>query len=519
MSLILKDDWKPNGNNKVAVKMADWMNTVAKLINGANIPSGGTVQSTPTGLQIEVDDVQDLYPFDVRVVDTDVQVYLPDTTPAVQLYTVDGYELSRLTTDLIVSGTTHWYIADNITLPTDGNYIDLYAITVKSSPTMSADISTESKFTIVSTVPGSPPPLWYHNPIALSRITNNGGSYIIDYHRRGVIHSEPCYTDALQNLITGVNDTYERRSIGKRSDTSGHLELYGFESGNEVAVTLSNLMTSDLDFRFVIRYTNTNERNQVDIGYLNATQFTTIVEDIIDDYITHPNLPPDGLQWENSGHFASTGNEGKLAGFDGDGFATYYDGDGIGSLVNHSALADVVTQTVGDDHRGGRVASGAAYDGGHPYIHCGGNATRNAMDGVIGDSSEVVSIAPDARKLYADAAGVPVETVDYNDCELRDKSGVLSVDWWTSRALFDSVGSASLIWGEYKLNDSGGITTLNWDTRTLNWGWTSSASFDVDISANYKHGGVDGWSGKFEVLQGGVTKECTVSGGIITDVS
>lgn len=72
--------------------------------------------------------------------------------------------------------------------------------------------------------------------------------------------------------------------------------------------------------------------------------------------------------------------------------------------IAHSNLTDVVSQTVGDDHRGGRTAA-TAISSGHPYIHANGDSTRNAMPGVIGDSSGGESIEPSGKVLHAGPGG------------------------------------------------------------------------------------------------------------------
>jgi len=61
------------GGSQSAKRLADWMNTVSDLFNFANIPSGGTVEATERGLQIEVDSSSEPYHFEV-IKDTNTTV-------------------------------------------------------------------------------------------------------------------------------------------------------------------------------------------------------------------------------------------------------------------------------------------------------------------------------------------------------------------------------------------------------------------------------------------------------------
>jgi hypothetical protein len=71
--------------------------------------------------------------------------------------------------------------------------------------------------------------------------------------------------------------------------------------------------------------------------------------------------------------------------------------DEEGGTLDHKNLADIGASANGgtDDHCG----DAAAIVGEVRYIHAAGTATRNAMSGVIGDGSNVQSIAPTARTL------------------------------------------------------------------------------------------------------------------------
>jgi hypothetical protein len=153
--------------------------------------------------------------------------------------------------------------------------------------------------------------------------------------------------------------------------------------------------------------------------HLNAAQHT-IIDTITDGGagldIDHSELG--SLEWVAAAHTAAESPAVEnapdhIAAFKS-GAAVYTTGAGVGSLVNHSSLADVVSQTVGDDHRGNRTAAtGIGTPARHPYIHANGDATRNAMtDGAnIGDKDGVKSVSPSLRQLFLDATTVAVDWV------------------------------------------------------------------------------------------------------------
>lgn len=71
----LKEDWKPVGGSKIAKKLADWMNSVAKQLNRAEVVSGGTARPTELGFRIEVDGLgNDDMPFWLTYVTTAIRV-------------------------------------------------------------------------------------------------------------------------------------------------------------------------------------------------------------------------------------------------------------------------------------------------------------------------------------------------------------------------------------------------------------------------------------------------------------
>ena len=249
---------------------------------------------------------------------------------------------------------------------------------------------------------------------------------------------------------------------------------------------------------------------------------------------------------------------------------------------DHATLSDVVSQNVGDDHRGGRAAGSeviivvdetAVY--GHPYIHANGNETRNAMmsGAYIGDAFNAKSIWPSGRQLMNGATVVVdwiLRKLSGGAWTVTDTTAATGTAGTTAGALVvdggvnikdnlivqdttaagDNTGSVVAKGGVFAANgifatngtasvaghfvDTGVTYTAQLGTPTeaalltdlTNFVHLCNGTYSVNASAGrinsvdgYAANGVDGWSGTFQVTQGGVTKGVTVSGGIITGVA
>jgi hypothetical protein len=404
MSVSLKNDWKPVGNSPGARRLADWMNMVANQFNYANVPSGGTAQPTSQGFQIEVDgEGQQPLPFDARIVDGNLEVY------GLGVANVVNHNAAAIPTGFI-GPDPEWTDIGSATTGTYSLYVRM--------PTADDDYTNASN--LQWTVATTPPDGGTRNIPSLTRklFTITSENEIVQ-HRRGAIGFNRKEGDSDAKTFAGSPSSWPttQRSIESRGDNF-QIRNYFDASLNEISTDL------DSDDRDLVTLICRDARDSadVDVKYLSINAIKTIIEQLID--FPYPDPPPD---------YDPEAPEQEWS-------------DWWGSHP-HNLLKDVQDQTVGDDHRGGRdAATGLGEENDkHPYIHANGDATRNAMDGVIGDSSGGKSIEPDLRSLNGPSGDASVfwddpgiEVPDGKDYYHNAKQGVTVADWISGGILIGS---------------------------------------------------------------------------------
>jgi len=99
----LKEDWKPVGSSKMWKMLTDWMNSVAKQLNRAEVVSGGTARPTDLGFRIEVDGGDaEPWAFQCSIVSPVVTI-----TPGTIRLSDANYEITA-PTDVTLTGATEY---------------------------------------------------------------------------------------------------------------------------------------------------------------------------------------------------------------------------------------------------------------------------------------------------------------------------------------------------------------------------------------------------------------------------
>ena len=128
--------------------------------------------------------------------------------------------------------------------------------------------------------------------------------------------------------------------------------------------------------------------------------------------------------------------------------------------TEHRGLTDIQNQTYDDDHRGNRTPiAGPAY--GPAYLASSGDAARNSMTGVIGDSSNTTSIDPANRALMKGGKKI----VDYGTgMAINDASETKAFDI-ANRTINDASGNVSVDAKNRQLQGPQGAITLDWTAQ------------------------------------------------------
>jgi hypothetical protein len=314
-------------------------------------------------------ELQNPQPFQMRVSGTELQAYLPTVATTTQGHLLYHRQPGAPRSPLAYNSDNGGWADTGLTLPTTGATVHVFAqVAVVASPT-GADHTqagfVDWTFATTGVEDGTDTKIGYGY---IGSVTESGGAYIIRQHHTGQLRIDRDDGDARVNDLLGANAIRRQHTIERMSGNAGAFQLADVESLPDFTnVDNTNVVfIEDIDG---VRY----------VRYRNWADFIDFIESDID-------LGIPGIIDTRLGE---------------------YDPDDP-SPLDHSALGDVVDQSVGDDHRGGRT--GVTYgeedeDLGHPYIHAVGDATRNAMPGVIGDGDGEESIDPSARTIKT-AAGV-----------------------------------------------------------------------------------------------------------------
>lgn len=234
----------------------------------------------------------------------------------------------------------------------------------------------------------------------------------------------------------------------------GRDQLYGFEGATTSALECEDLI--------VFKDTSTET-----IKYVGSANFETYINSCISI---------DSAGSSNTSSYANT--------------------SGYASAANTCSYANTAGTVISIPPHAHSDHSGLDADDHLQYLLLSGDATRNAMSGIIGDAGGTQCISPPARELYDSASQ---EVLDWENQYLLDGGGNTRVDWsgmqmfrWDGSAtrctlgwylchLYGDLGKLSVDWLNRMLYDGSTVDSavaLNWELRTLN-------DSNADVVANW----------------------------------
>ena len=466
-----KEDWKPVGSSKMAKRLADWMNSVAKQLNRAEVVSGGTACPTDLGFRIEVDSGSGDYPFRIAVTNTEIRITQGTWTRLgipLALAPDAGETYKSLTT-----------LADSSPFGADATYVVYLALeNATSDPAL---VPSAINVYAAATLPADTSEAGGNIYCQLGTVDTNSDSQLI------LAHQDRTGGDKDDVALVPDSDSFYDAAGAKRNYSvqfhpdagrhQGNLQDYGWhnaESYTDYNYDQDMLLLREVvdeggaDEHYRKRYVLPEEMKVGEAEYAEEAGHATTADDV-------SNFDHD-LEYHNDYSLDGEKSEGRIA----------------------------------------TCLSGANWtwkDGSYFDDRWWANLTAGGVD----DQDYSTSGAVTAGSFNIDASNVWDETqllVDVSTSFFFKKSGIDVADW-VNRTFYDQAGVTAIEFGSafsrHLRNSSNGIS-LDYENNQLQGAWAVvDGNFNLDDPAYvYTHGG-----------NAGLTISGFSSGGLLTgpDVS